>query len=223
MDAGQICSSLSTRSQLVAGESRLLALYAARRTAMLRIKQSFVVLLSIVALISIATVLAPALTKGQGQSGGNQSPLNVNLVNTPLPIRDVENPARQPFFAEGSFTFGANDDSGIANLSPSVPSDKQAVLEYITTQCELPSGQRASLRISQVTNGAYVRDIAFPVLNFQATIPFGAVTRDIFNSSDPVRVYLPPSTEVILQAVRNPATSIGNCRVYVSGFLVNLV
>ena len=189
---------------------------------MIKIKRSLVALLCILALVSLAVFVTPSLTQGQGQ--GNQSQLNVNVVNTPLPVRDVENPARQPFNAVKQISFFFDVDSGFGPFSESVPLDKQAVLEYVTGECRLPSGQRASLHITQLAaNGNFVNEIANPILTYQATVPFGpAATHDVYHSSDPVRLYLPPGTQIYLRAERNPATGIGLCTVYISGYLVNI-
>jgi hypothetical protein len=189
---------------------------------MIKIKRSLIALLCIFALVSLAVLLAPSLTQGQGQ--GNQSQLNVNVVNTPLPVRDVENPARQPFNAVKQFSFFFDVDSGFVPFGESVPPDKQAVLEYVTAECRLPSGQRPSLQITQVApSPTSVTEIANPILIYQATVPFGpAATHDIYHSSDPVRLYLPPGTQIHLRAERNPATGIGLCTVYISGYLINM-
>jgi hypothetical protein len=53
-----------------------------------RIKNSLVALFGLLALIGLVAILNPGTTRGQGQGGGNQQP---------LPVRDVDNPARQPF------------------------------------------------------------------------------------------------------------------------------
>jgi hypothetical protein len=90
---------------------------------MKKIKNSLVVLLGIFALISLATLLVPSLTQGQGQGGGNQSPLNVNVVNTPLPVRDVENRAIEPFRASTA-------ESGATLVT--VPEGKLLVIELVT-------------------------------------------------------------------------------------------
>jgi hypothetical protein len=189
---------------------------------MIKIKQSLIALLVIFALVSLATLVMPTLTRGQGQ--GNQSSLNVNVLNTPLPVRDVENPARQPFNTVKQFSFFFDVDSGFVPFGESVPSDKQAVLEYVTAECRVPSGQKPSIQITQIApNGNFVAEIANPILTYQATVPFGpAATHDIYHSSDQVRLYLPPGTQIYLSALRNPATGIGLCTVYLSGYLVNM-
>src|SRR5437899_6396572 len=63
------------------------------------------------------------------------SPTNVNVVNTtasPVPVRDVDNPARQPFQAEavGGFADGASTTGDIT--IGAVPAGKRLVIEYVS-------------------------------------------------------------------------------------------
>src|SRR5207244_995932 len=81
------------------------------------------------------------------------SPSNVNVVNTPnvnvvnttaspVPIRDVDNPARQPFHAEavGEFADGASITGGI--LIPTVPAGKRLVIEHLSAFAHMLPDQR---------------------------------------------------------------------------------
>ena len=81
------------------------------------------------------------------------SPSNVNVVNTPnvnvvnttaspVPVRDVDNPTRQPFHAEavGGFADGACVTGGI--LIPTVPAGKRLVIEHISGFARMLHGQR---------------------------------------------------------------------------------
>src|SRR5437899_11619632 len=71
------------------------------------------------------------------------SPTNVNVVNTPnvnvvnttaspVPVRDVDNPARQPFQAEamGGFADGASTTGDIP--IGAVPAGKRLVIEHVS-------------------------------------------------------------------------------------------
>jgi len=81
------------------------------------------------------------------------SPSNVNVVNTPdvnvvnttaspVPVRDVDNPARQPFHAEavGGFADGASITGGI--LIPTVPAGKRLVIEHVSVFGAMLPGQK---------------------------------------------------------------------------------
>src|SRR5439155_17389827 len=63
------------------------------------------------------------------------SPSNVNVVNTtasPVPVRDVDNPSRQPFQAEvvGGFADGASTTGDITIAT--VPAGKRLVIEHVS-------------------------------------------------------------------------------------------
>ena len=81
------------------------------------------------------------------------SPSNVNVVNTPnvnvvnttaspVSVRDVDNPARQPFHAEavGGFADGASITGGI--LIPTVPAGKRLVIEHVSVFGAMLPGQK---------------------------------------------------------------------------------
>src|SRR6266581_8083891 len=81
------------------------------------------------------------------------SPSNVNVVNTPnvnvvnttaspVSVRDVDNPARQPFHAEavGGFADGASVTGGI--LIPTVPAGKRLVIEHVSVFGAMLPGQK---------------------------------------------------------------------------------
>src|SRR5438552_13850372 len=70
---------------------------------------------------------------------------NVNVVNTPaspVPVRDVDNPARQPFHVEAvaGFADGASTTGGI--LIPAVPAGKRLVIEHLSVSAHALHGQR---------------------------------------------------------------------------------
>ena len=81
------------------------------------------------------------------------SPSNVNVVNTPnvnvvnttaspVPIRDVDNPAIQPFQDQLDFTL---DDGVVETCSsfPDVPTGRRLVIEYASAIATLPAGTRS--------------------------------------------------------------------------------
>src|SRR5437899_3945 len=93
------------------------------------------------------------------------SPTNVNVVNTPnvnvvnttaspVPVRDVDNPARQPFQAEamGGFADGASTTGDIT--IGAVPAGKRLVIEYVSVFGTMLPGQkmiRASIQTEDVS------------------------------------------------------------------------
>src|SRR5947207_4073698 len=101
---------------------------------MFKLKQSLIAFAGLLLLISLIAAVSPSSTRGQGNSGNAPPPFNVNVVNTPLPVtgtisvgnlgdaplpvRDVDNPARQPVQFEFN---GLNDYQ--------VPAGKRLVIE----------------------------------------------------------------------------------------------
>ena len=73
----------------------------------------------------------------------NMKPLLVQVVNTsaqPVLVRDVDNPARQPFQATVFISISDGVPAGSALLD--VPSGRQLVIEYVSASVQLPTGQK---------------------------------------------------------------------------------
>jgi len=124
------------------------------------------------------------------------SPSNVNVVNTPnvnvvnttaspVPVRDVDNPASQPFqakvvvgFADGASTTG---DITIAT----VPAGKRLVIEYLSVFSAMLSHQKViNTLIEQAEQGVHGQNY-----------PFGSNadgTLDYWIGSQPIRFYAQP-------------------------------
>src|SRR6266568_3286494 len=73
------------------------------------------------------------------------SPSNVIVVNTPaspVPVRDVDNPARQPFEAQGmgGFADGASTTGDITIAT--VPAGKLLVIEHVSVLGTMIPGQK---------------------------------------------------------------------------------
>ncbi len=109
------------------------------------------------------------------------SPSNVIVVNTPaspVPVRDVDNPARQPFQAQavGGFADGASSTGDITIAT--VPAGKRLVIEHV-------SALGTMLPTQKVINGG--SDVIW-------TDPFGIIdgSRDYFVVSEALRVYANP-------------------------------
>ena len=100
--------------------------------------------LALIGVLAIATS-GPAYT----QSGQPNGP-NVSVINTPaepVPMRDVDNPARQPFHLQ---MFGDNN-------SFTVPAGKRLVIEFVSGRIHTNSDRRDAalftlLGSSQISN-----------------------------------------------------------------------
>jgi hypothetical protein len=127
------------------------------------------------------------------------SPTNVNVVNTPnvnvvnttaspVPVRDVDNPARQPFEAQvmGGFADGASTTGEISIAT--VPAGKRLVIEYVSVFGAMLTGQKMvsveiDFRVS--VNGNYHHEVEPQGSNADGTL-------DYFIASALVRSYVNP-------------------------------
>ena len=121
------------------------------------------------------------------------SPSNVNVVNTtasPVPVRDVDNPARQPFQAEvvGGFADGASTTGDVTITT--VPAGKLLIIEHVSVFGAMLPGQkmvRARLIIRWSTPGGSL--VIRPPLVIRPQGSNADGTRDYFVASEPVRFY----------------------------------
>lgn len=96
---------------------------------MSKVKNSLVALAGLSLVIGLFTLITPARTQGQG--GGNQQPLNVNVVNNPsVNVTDLY-PA-QPFQRE--LTLPASGEE----VCVSVPEGKGLIIELVTALASGP-------------------------------------------------------------------------------------
>lgn len=213
---------------------------------MFSFSKSFVAALALFALFAFAPVAGygqkPQPTPAPGPSSVNvvNTP-NVNVVNTPsvnvtsLPsvtlapdskvgIDPASNtvkvaPGGEMFFHRLDFSGGA---VGISSDEYTVPEGKRLVLEHVSAQARLNSGDRltsmalALLRPNGVTLGSHYLPTPAGVSNQ----PIGDDV--VFNISQPLRMYLDAGYKFMCQAVRNTSLS-GNSNVSctVSGYLVD--
>ncbi len=156
-----------------------------------------------------------------GLAGGSSILVDNNAAN-PVPVRDVDNPARQPFQASGSTVVNAGfDDScrfGLLTLT-TVPAMKQLVIEDVSFWGGLPAGQRfLQVTVNNTAGGTPMRHY-LPVA-LQATDISG--TFDAFAASQPVRWYADPETDVFACFVRNATAGTGSAHWTISGYLVDV-
>jgi hypothetical protein len=128
------------------------------------------------------------------------SPTNVNVVNTPnvnvanttaspVLVRDVDNPARQPFQAEvvGGFADGASTTGDITIAT--VPAGKLLIIEHVGVFGAMLTGQSiARVTYIHVVDGRHYK--IYPLVLRQAHSADG--TRDYFVVSEALRVYANP-------------------------------
>jgi hypothetical protein len=170
-----------------------------RETEMRNSKTS--VVFTIVPLLLLVSTLASA-QPGQGQT---------------LPVRDVENPARQPFQRELQIAIPAGSNG--ASETFTVPAGKRLVLEYIAATVAVFPGQKGSLRITNTAGGT----LASYDLHLEDE-GVGFTGFAIFRVSQQIRIYADPGSTVTVVVGSDGATlpvTIGEL-VTLSGYLVTL-
>ena len=155
------------------------------------------------------------------------SPSNVMVVNTPaspVPVRDVDNPARQPFHAEavGGFADGASITGDIPITT--VPAGKLLVIEHVSVfGAMLPSQRMVSGTL--LHEGGHISGLAHDHLTIDPQGSNAAGSRDYFVANYvSVRLYAYPLTSVTGIAERDGhdlTVNLGSVSYAISGYLVD--
>lgn len=147
-----------------------------------------------------------------------QSAQDVTVVNTeknPVPVFDVENPAKQPFQTSVLSFIEAGSPSGHAFFR--VPAGKRLVIEYISGILSVPFGQ--SIVTFELTTTA-----SRLTANHSVQISFAGVLAGSsqFTAGQLVKIYADPGTIVGVGAFRNTYTGTGRVSVTISGYLLDV-
>ena len=170
-------------------------------------------------LVAVAGLLVLALALISPNPAVPQAPIIPGVVL----VRDVDNPATQPFamdfdlqFPAGSSAVGfPGDPSGSASFT--VPAGKRLVIEFATAICGLPAGQKCRLGILESESGVDVKhDLA---VNAHET--WGGVT-EILTATQPMRIYIEPQGSVFVFGRRSDITGTGTLDFSLSGYFVDV-
>jgi hypothetical protein len=161
---------------------------------MYKFKNSLVAFTGMALVIGCVTAL-PRPTQGQGGNSGAAPPtFDVNVINTPLSVRDRDNPARQPFQRR----VGVGNPLG-------VPAGKRLVIEHVSTLSS-SSGICTLLVFEVLTTVAGVTEAhTFP------TQFAGIDGHDVryYSLSQQARLYADPQTTVELSIANSGAGDCG--------------
>lgn len=132
-----------------------------------------------------------------------------NAVANPAQVRDVDNPARQPFSGSQNATFQPGSRDAIFSVPPP-PSGKQLVIESVTVNALIPTGQ--NLWSASLNHNPLI------------IVPQGDVGTgfDAFTASQQVRLYLAAGDSITFIVSRNSTTGSGVVGGTVSGYLVDV-
>jgi hypothetical protein len=138
-----------------------------------------------------------------------------NSATNPVLVRDLDNPAQQPY-AENVLV-GINEDerSGSSHFS-SIPAGKRLVIEYVNVDAQYPAGQGMFMTLSVHTNGAQL------VYGFPASLQASLASLDEVLGSHPVRIYVDSETEPVFTCFRPGSTSsVALCQMTISGHFID--
>jgi len=157
----------------------------------------------------------PATTNVSIDSSANT--VKIDTTN-PLPVRDVDNLARQPF--RKSVFVPLPDGTTFAAINPGInpPVGKRLVIEAISVSGNIPSGQKYACSLNITDQFAQVLFDLDLTLTLQAT--FGPI--DTFQGNTITRVYVEPSDNVAFDVFRTAGTGTGGMRVSFSGYFVDV-
>lgn len=209
---------------------------------MFKLKRSLIALIGQLALIVTIVALVPLVSRGQGKQNA-PPPFDVKVINspsepvpvtgtvsvsnlggTPLPVRDVDNPARQPFQAN------------IIEAPPfipnpvffTVPAGKRLVIEYVSADIQAASQCASAPRYALTTTAGGVTLEHFFYTKDAGTV--GLSVNDVrraFGLSQQTRIYADPNTQVTVDIRTGTFPACGfnvneGSGIRVSGYLVDV-
>jgi hypothetical protein len=182
------------------------------------LKQALAILGTVVVMAGVVALVAPKAAQGIVAT-------LVQVANTPanpVPTQAVDNPARQPVgldvqdsIADGQP--GAFATFGDANGPYTVPAGKRLVVESISAQFNLPTGQKPTdLLFLTTINGRQAGFTALPIFSSSAN------GTDFFQVAANFTAYVDPGTQLQVLCDRSSTTGAAACFVLVMGHLENI-
>ena len=138
-----------------------------------------------------------------------------NTATSPLHIRDVDNPAHLPFAKISGCTVAAGNNGCDVNFS--VPSSMELVIETVSVNALLNSGEQGNIHILVKTNG-----VPLGPFNVPLTLELHTSSGDVYGTTQPLRLYADPGTTVGIIGLVNDFTGGASFdALAVSGYLVS--
>jgi hypothetical protein len=142
---------------------------------------------------------------------------DVNVINptsNPVPVRDVDNAARQPF--QSHIQCSLNGTSACEGTM-TAPIGKELVIEFVSIDLFADSGVLAYPPRLAVSQGGSQELYFFPL---PQQIDDGSEA--VFVGVHQTRLYVAPSGEVQLHCALSRSVSLGACNATISGYLVEV-
>jgi len=132
------------------------------------------------------------------------------------PVCEVNNPDKHPFQANVSISLPPG--TGGQNGFVTVPAGKRLVIEYVSGQAFLPTGQKALFSVIVSLQGQSTG--TWHYLESTAIGTFGG--EDCFQCGRPVKLYADAGNTVMLRTDRDLASGTGQSRMTLSGHLISV-
>jgi hypothetical protein len=136
------------------------------------------------------------------------------------PMRDVDNPARQPVNFDVFLNLFLNTPSAtfLQDSSITVPAGKRLVIETISIDTTVGTGQRPTARLESLAGGKFANHI------FPQTKAGSDAFSDYYQGLYSLRLYADPNTSITLVAARDSAGTTVNGQIvfHITGYYVNL-
>jgi hypothetical protein len=184
---------------------------------MFSFKRSLIAFAGLSLAVALVALLTPSSTRGQG--GGNQQPLNVNVVNTPA-VRDADRPVRQPYSETLTRDFGSGDVSEDTEFI-TVPAGKALVIEHASLQARFDADDLVSARLEYRNPDTGFLVFPFLVIHRQGTSSEG---ERVFAASEQLRAYVQAgeTVEVITDRSSAGAAEPAAVSITLSGHFVDV-
>jgi hypothetical protein len=198
---------------------------------MLKLKQSLIAFAGMSLIITLIAVVTPQAIRSQNkETVGPTKPVLVvnspsepvpvtgavsvsNLGDSPLPVRDVDSPGRQPVTAEGSCS-----GSGCTGTVYTVPAGKRLIVEYASITANIPAGKVARWRLFTNNAGQQGAELDFPLT--QPPVIFGILSQS--TAGQQVRLYAEAGSEVRMNGTTSDNAMPSNYIFSISGYLVDV-
>jgi hypothetical protein len=131
----------------------------------------------------------------------------VNDLLNPVPIEDVDNPARQPFQTGVSIT-NAFNPQGFAATITTIPSGSRLVIEFLSASCSSTGTEPTEIRVT--TNVDHFFSLEDKV--------FGAGFSSV--ATHLTRMYAEPSSDVNVTVFPTTGSPFISCNVSITGYFI---
>jgi hypothetical protein len=175
---------------------------------------------AVAALASISTECSAETFDAHGSPAEN-----VHVAKTPLPTRDVDNPARQPIQVQAGQ--GIGQFTGLPLVVYTVPPGKRLVVEHFSSELGTPTGTAIDRYILAVANDPAQPSTAsfvhFIPPAYHAPCGLCVAGSELWVASQPIRMYV-DAGKALVASVSSSTSAGPNTFVFysVSGYLVDV-